>query len=81
MIREIAASPHMKDVISASSTRGDFFSDRAMAAELSNCIHTVYHPVGTCRPRRGKVSAIGAYGREVKTVEFETKQGPPSIVT
>jgi choline dehydrogenase-like flavoprotein len=50
MIREIAQSPHMKGVISAELHPGpDFLSDQAMAAELPNRIHTVYHPVGTCR--------------------------------
>jgi choline dehydrogenase len=50
MIRDIVRSPHMKSVISAELHPGpDFFSERAMAAEMPNRIHTVYHPVGTCR--------------------------------
>jgi choline dehydrogenase-like flavoprotein len=50
MIRDIVQSRHMKDVISAELHPGsDFLSDQAMAAELPNRIHTVYHPVGTCR--------------------------------
>jgi choline dehydrogenase len=50
MIRDIVRSPHMKDVISAELHPGpNFFSDQAMAAELPTRIHTVYHPVGTCR--------------------------------
>jgi len=50
MIRDIVRSRHMKDVIAAELHPGvDFSSDQAMAAELPNRIHTVYHPVGTCR--------------------------------
>ena len=50
IIREIAHSPHMKGMISSELHPGpEFASDRAMAAELPNRIHTVYHPVGTCR--------------------------------
>jgi len=50
IIRDVARSQHMKGVISAELHPGpQFFSDQAMAAELPMRIHTVYHPVGTCR--------------------------------
>jgi choline dehydrogenase len=50
IIRDVANSKHMKGVITAELHPGaEFLSDQAMAAELANRIHTVYHPVGTCR--------------------------------
>ncbi len=50
LVREIMASPRLKDVVSGELHPGpDFASARALADELPNRIHTVYHPVGTCR--------------------------------
>jgi choline dehydrogenase-like flavoprotein len=50
LVREIMASPRLKDIVSSELHPGSAYaSDAAMAAELPNRIHTVYHPVGTCR--------------------------------
>jgi choline dehydrogenase-like flavoprotein len=59
LIRDVAQSPHMKDVISAELHPGpDFFSDQAMSAEIPMRIHTVYHPVGTCRMGIGERAVV-----------------------
>jgi choline dehydrogenase-like flavoprotein len=40
----------MKSIVDGDLHPGpDFKDDAAMAKELPNRIHTVYHPVGTCR--------------------------------
>ncbi len=50
LVREIMASARLRDVVAGELHPGaDFSSDQAIAAELPNRIHTVYHPVGTCR--------------------------------
>ncbi len=50
MIREVMASRGLTDVVSGELHPGpEFASEAAIAAELPNRIHTVYHPVGTCR--------------------------------
>jgi choline dehydrogenase len=50
LVREIMASPKLRDLVSGELHPGPTYSsDAAMAAELPNRIHTVYHPVGTCR--------------------------------
>ena len=48
--REImASSPIAKEVSGEYEPGPAFFDRKAMAKELPNRIHTVYHPVGTCR--------------------------------
>ncbi len=50
LVREILASKRLSGVVTGELHPGSAFaSDQAMAAELPNRIHTVYHPVGTCR--------------------------------
>jgi choline dehydrogenase len=50
LVREIMASPRLRDLVAGELHPGPTYSsDAAMAAELPNRIHTVYHPVGTCR--------------------------------
>ena len=50
LVREIMASRRLGDVVSGELHPGpEYASEAAMAAELPNRIHTVYHPVGTCR--------------------------------
>jgi choline dehydrogenase-like flavoprotein len=50
LVREVLASHGLKDVVAGELHPGaDFQSEAALAAELPNRIHTVYHPVGTCR--------------------------------
>ena len=50
LIREVMASPRLKDVVTGELLPGpDFADEAALARELPNRIHTVYHPVGTCR--------------------------------
>jgi choline dehydrogenase len=50
MIREVMASKRLKDVVTGELLPGPEFPDEAaLAKELPNRIHTVYHPVGTCR--------------------------------
>ncbi|HTJ44501.1 MAG TPA: FAD-dependent oxidoreductase [Kofleriaceae bacterium] len=50
MIRELMASARLKDVVTGELLPGpEFPDDAALAKELPNRIHTVYHPVGTCR--------------------------------
>ncbi len=49
-MREVMASKAMRDIATGELHPGlDFASDQAMAAELPTRVHTVYHPVGTCR--------------------------------
>lgn len=50
LVREVMASRRMKDVVTGELHPGpELADDDAMARELPNRIHTVYHPVGTCR--------------------------------
>lgn len=50
LLREIMASRRLAGVVTGELHPGSQFSDRAaLARELPNRIHTVYHPVGTCR--------------------------------
>jgi choline dehydrogenase-like flavoprotein len=50
LVREIMAHERLKDVVTGELLPGpDFADDAALARELPNRIHTVYHPVGTCR--------------------------------
>ncbi len=50
LVREIMASKRLAGVVTGELHPGPAFaSDAAMAAELPTRIHTVYHPVGTCR--------------------------------
>jgi len=50
MIREIMASKRLADVVTGELLPGpEFPDDASLARELPNRIHTVYHPVGTCR--------------------------------
>jgi choline dehydrogenase-like flavoprotein len=50
MIREVMASKRLADVVTGELLPGpDFPDEAALARELPNRIHTVYHPVGTCR--------------------------------
>jgi len=50
LVREIMASKRLADVVTGELLPGlEFGDDAALARELPNRIHTVYHPVGTCR--------------------------------
>ncbi|MGH3948926.1 MAG: GMC family oxidoreductase [Pseudonocardiaceae bacterium] len=50
MIREVMANKLIASEVSGEFTPGPEFSDEAsLARELPNRVHTVYHPVGTCR--------------------------------
>jgi choline dehydrogenase-like flavoprotein len=50
LVREIMASKRLAGVVTGELHPGaSCATDAAMAAELPNRIHTVYHPVGTCR--------------------------------
>ncbi len=50
MVREVMASKRLAGVVTGELLPGpDFADDAALARELPNRIHTVYHPVGTCR--------------------------------
>lgn len=58
-VREMMASARMKSVTTGELHPGPgFASDSAMAAELPTRIHTVYHPVGTCRMGNDKDSVV-----------------------
>jgi choline dehydrogenase-like flavoprotein len=53
LVREVMASKRLSGVVTGELLPGaDFQDDAAMARELPNRIHTVYHPVGTCRMGR-----------------------------
>ena len=50
LVREIMASKRLAGVVTGELLPGPEFADlAALARELPNRIHTVYHPVGTCR--------------------------------
>jgi choline dehydrogenase-like flavoprotein len=50
IVREVMASRRLADVVTGELLPGpEFQDDAALARELPNRIHTVYHPVGTCR--------------------------------
>ena len=50
LVRDIMASRLLKDVVTGELHPGSAFPDEAsLAREIPNRIHTVYHPVGTCR--------------------------------
>ena len=50
MVRDIMAGASLSSIVTGELHPGpEFASAQAMAAELPNRIHTVYHPVGTCR--------------------------------
>jgi choline dehydrogenase len=50
VVRQIMASPRLRELVGDELHPGKSFASKAqMAAELPNRIHTVYHPVGTCR--------------------------------
>ncbi|KAB2906556.1 MAG: choline dehydrogenase [Kofleriaceae bacterium] len=50
LVREVMASKRLADVVTGELLPGpDFADDAALARELPNRIHSVYHPVGTCR--------------------------------
>src|SRR5207237_1343641 len=62
LVREVMASRRLKDVVTGELLPGpDFPDDASLARELPNRIHTVYHPVGTCR--------MGAAGDERAVVD------------
>ncbi|MDA3630854.1 GMC family oxidoreductase N-terminal domain-containing protein [Saccharopolyspora oryzae] len=49
-VREVMASRHLAGVVTGELHPGpDVRDDAALARELPNRIHSVYHPVGTCR--------------------------------
>ena len=49
-VREVMASKHMSGIVTGELHPGpDVSDDDALARELPNRIHSVYHPVGTCR--------------------------------
>ncbi len=53
LVREVMASRHLAGVVTGELLPGaDFMDDASLARELPNRIHTVYHPVGTCRMGR-----------------------------
>jgi choline dehydrogenase-like flavoprotein len=50
LVREVMAHARLSDVVTGELLPGPDFKDRAaLARELPNRIHSVYHPVGTCR--------------------------------
>ncbi|MFI5298576.1 MAG: GMC family oxidoreductase [Polyangiales bacterium] len=50
LVREIMASARLKDVVTGELHPGPkFASESDLLRELPNRVHTVYHPVGTCR--------------------------------
>jgi choline dehydrogenase-like flavoprotein len=50
LVRDIMAAAGLSKIVTGELHPGpDFASAEAMAAELPNRVHTVYHPVGTCR--------------------------------
>jgi choline dehydrogenase len=50
MIRETMNNPAVRSMVSAEFTPGaGLMTDSALRAELPNRVHSVYHPVGTCR--------------------------------
>jgi choline dehydrogenase-like flavoprotein len=50
LVREIMASARLKDVVTGELHPGPKFpTESDLRRELPNRIHTVYHPVGTCR--------------------------------
>jgi choline dehydrogenase len=50
LVREVMASKRLAGVVTGELLPGpEFMDDAALARELPNRIHTVYHPVGTCR--------------------------------
>lgn len=50
MIRDVMASKRMADVVKGELHPGaDFADEAALARELPTRVHSVYHPVGTCR--------------------------------
>ncbi len=50
LVREVMASPLLARELSGELEPGPgFFSKAALLEELPNRVHTVYHPVGTCR--------------------------------
>jgi len=60
LVRAIMASKRMAGVVEGELGPGpEFASDAAMAAELPSRIHTVYHPVGTCRMGSDDRAVVG----------------------
>jgi len=50
LVREVMAHKRLQGVVTSELLPGpDFRDEAALARELPNRIHTVYHPVGTCR--------------------------------
>jgi choline dehydrogenase-like flavoprotein len=49
LLRDIMASRLLKDVVTGELHPGKNLTGAALARELPNRVHTVYHPVGTCR--------------------------------
>jgi choline dehydrogenase len=50
LVREVMASKRLKGVVTGELHPGpEYADDAAMARELPTRIHSVYHPVGTCR--------------------------------
>lgn len=50
LIREVMANPLVAGGVDGEFSPGpDFFDDAALRRELPNRIHSVYHPVGSCR--------------------------------
>ncbi|KXO98465.1 GMC family oxidoreductase [Tsukamurella pseudospumae] len=50
MIREVMRHPSVAPMVSEEFTPGaSFMDDAALRRELPNRVHSVYHPVGTCR--------------------------------
>jgi choline dehydrogenase-like flavoprotein len=60
LVREVMASRRLAGVVTGELHPGPAFaSDAAMAAELPVRIHTVYHPVGTCRMGSDERAVVG----------------------
>jgi choline dehydrogenase-like flavoprotein len=50
LVRDIMASPKLKGMVTGELHPGPkFTTESELRGELPNRIHTVYHPVGTCR--------------------------------
>ena len=59
LVREVMHNKKLAGVIDGELLPGpDFADDAALARELPNRIHTVYHPVGTCRMGQDERSVV-----------------------
>jgi choline dehydrogenase len=60
LVREVMASARLSKVVTGELHPGpDYKDDDALRRELPNRIHTVYHPVGTCRMGTDERSVVG----------------------